>query len=251
MKTLYAVITVLFILVSSAMFAQPEGDVFPDFTVTDIEGEEHHLQSYLDDGKTVVIDVFATWCSICINSVPGFESLYNDLGQGGDESLVLLSFERDPNTSNEAAFAETHGVDSPIISEYAAVINESWNISGQPRYFVICPDGSFTLKPGGGIGSDPQQLIDIAGECAPVVNSVIESDRLEFYLTTVGIDYLYYATSRPVLDYEILDLTGSTVSKGHLDSTSDRIDISDMHNGIYLLAIRSKGEVKTLRFLKY
>ena len=40
----------------------PNGSVAPDFTITDIEGEEHNLYSYLDSGYAVIIDFSATWC---------------------------------------------------------------------------------------------------------------------------------------------------------------------------------------------
>lgn len=33
----------------------------PDFTVTDTDGKEHHLQSYLDAGKYVIIDFWGIW----------------------------------------------------------------------------------------------------------------------------------------------------------------------------------------------
>ena len=34
----------------------PNGSVAPDFTVTDIAGDEHNLYSYLDSGYAVIID---------------------------------------------------------------------------------------------------------------------------------------------------------------------------------------------------
>ena len=34
----------------------------PDFTLTDMNGDTHHLYSYLDSGKTVVLKLMSVFC---------------------------------------------------------------------------------------------------------------------------------------------------------------------------------------------
>ena len=46
------------------MLLLPDGSIAPDFTATDINGTTHNLQSYLDEGKSVVLLFDATWNSI-------------------------------------------------------------------------------------------------------------------------------------------------------------------------------------------
>ena len=54
-------ITLIFLLfVSINTFAQTSLTEAVDFTVTDVDGNEHNLFSYLDDGKYVLIDFFYT-----------------------------------------------------------------------------------------------------------------------------------------------------------------------------------------------
>ena len=50
------------IMITQCAFAQlPDGSIAPDFTATDINGTTHNLQSYLDEGKSVVLLFDATW----------------------------------------------------------------------------------------------------------------------------------------------------------------------------------------------
>ena len=65
MKALY---TLLILLIPFLSFSQlPDGTVAPNFTTTDVNGNEHTLYEYLDNGYTVILDISATWCGPCWN----------------------------------------------------------------------------------------------------------------------------------------------------------------------------------------
>ena len=250
MKNLLLSLLVCIACVSHS-YAQPGSSTFPDFTYEDIEGNTHHLQSYLDQGKTVVIDVFATWCSVCNNSIPGLEELYNTLGQGGDNSLVVLSFERDASTTNEAAWAASNNVEVPIITGAEDLILNTWNYNYQPRYLVICPDGSFEQAPLGGIGSNPQVLVDLSEECATV--SGLTEINLKEQFTLAGITpegILNVRVDLKNVNYQVIDLTGSVAKTGDLTQGNHILDMSSLRAGMYFLTAIYQNERITLRFIK-
>jgi thiol-disulfide isomerase/thioredoxin len=250
MKNTLLLLLALVFTVQSA-FAQPSSATFPDFTYDDIEGNTHHLQSYLDQGKTVVIDVFTTWCSVCNGSIPGIEELYSTLGQGGDGSLVLLSFERDVNTTNEESWVASNNVEVPVIIGAEDLILDVWNVTYQPRYFIICPDGSFEQAPLGGIYSNPQPLIDITEECEMVtgLNHIELKDA--FTINSMTADgFLNLNVDLNRLDYQIIDLTGSVSKTGVLTEGRHQLDVSNLKSGMYFMTVVHQNERLTLRFIK-
>lgn len=121
-----------------------------DFTATDIDGNEHHLQDYLDDGKIVILDFFATWCPPCWSYHRDhiFQNIYKAYGPEGSDEIVVLSIECDPNTYMDDLEGTTensqgdwlNGTPYPTIDEYT--IQFSYEVSGYPTHLKICPDGS-------------------------------------------------------------------------------------------------------------
>lgn len=76
----------------------PDGTVAPDFTLTDYYGNTHHLYDYLNDGKTVFVEIFAAHCSSCwsYHETDILKDLYNSYGPAGTDEVMVLALEYDP-----------------------------------------------------------------------------------------------------------------------------------------------------------
>ncbi len=156
MKKIYLSIVQLLAFAGLA-FAQPSnGTVVPDFTVTDINGTSHNLYSYLNSGKTVVIDYFATWCSICWsyhNTANRLKTLYNNHGPAGasgviattTNDVVVIKMEIDVNTpTSQITFSGqnwTTGTNYPIVDLSATnTVPTAFNATSQSKVFIIYPN---------------------------------------------------------------------------------------------------------------
>jgi len=250
MKSIFT-FSFLLLLLSSNLSAQPDSELFPDFTHDDIDGVNHHLNSYLDDGKIVIIDVFATWCPICINSLPALHEIYDTHGPDGDNTIVILSFEKDPNTSNEQEFVETHNVPNPVIADGLSSV-ETWNTVYQPNYFVICPDRSFDYH-FGGLGSNSSILLELADNCSEVTDIQEYKNEIELSIFPNPVDdeLKIFINQDQFIQMSVSDLSGKMVKEFYAEGTSTIINISDLEKGIYFLqVIGNKNFISTKKFIK-
>ena len=120
----------------------------PDFTGTDIDGNTWHLNELLDQGKTVIMDVSATWCAPCwaYHNSGALEDLYAAHGPNGDNTVMVLMVEGDGTTNNddlhgltsESQGDWTAGTPYPIIDD--AGIADDYQITYFPTIFKICPN---------------------------------------------------------------------------------------------------------------
>lgn len=142
------------------------GSLSPDWTLTDINGVSHNLYSYLNSGKTVFIDISATWCGPCwsYHNDHEFENVWINHGPAGGlgvsgsttNDCMLFYVEGDASTTN----ADLHGTGTntqgdwvtgtkyPIIDPTNSTnpsvntFNNMYNLTGFPACIMICPDHS-------------------------------------------------------------------------------------------------------------
>ncbi|MBI4645551.1 MAG: choice-of-anchor J domain-containing protein [Bacteroidia bacterium] len=151
MKKLYVFIYVKLVIAAciNNLYSQlPNGSTGPDFTATDINGNTYHLYDYLNDGKPVIMDIFATWCSPCWNyhNSHALRDLYNQYGPPGTNELMVFFIEGDATTTLadlQGTGTNTQGdwvtgTPYPIIDN--ATIADLYQITYFPTVYLICPN---------------------------------------------------------------------------------------------------------------
>ncbi len=144
-------------LAGSASAVVKVGDIAPNFTLKDIDGNPHNLYSYLDSGYAVIIDVSAAWCGPCWSAHNShvFDNLVTHYGKNGTitpgKVKVLFIEGESANTtaqlhgtssgSTTATFSQgdwVAGTNYPIIDD--ASQNSNYLSGGYPTFTVICRD---------------------------------------------------------------------------------------------------------------
>lgn len=81
----------------------------PDFSLPDVDGRTRHVSEW--QGKVLVINFWATWCPPCLEEIPMFNALQDELGGRG---LQFLGVAID-DVENVRAFAEEHAMRYPTL----------------------------------------------------------------------------------------------------------------------------------------
>lgn len=111
----------------------------PDFTVTDLEGNEVHLSDFL--GKPVVLNFWASWCGPCKSEMPDFEEIYAEYGD--DIHFVMVNATDGSRETVDAAssFIAEQGYTFPVYydTEYDASI--TYGVTALPTTYFIDAEG--------------------------------------------------------------------------------------------------------------
>ncbi len=237
-------ITIVFSLILflfSSAYAQPA----PDFTVTDVYGNTHRLyDDYLNEGKTVMIEIFFTTCPPCISIADNVEDLYQDWGAGQEDvEFFKMTNKNFDNDQRVLDFDNTHGVTFPGISVDGGALdaivpytNGTYGtFFGTPTFIVIAPDGTVNFDisfsglddaiaatGAGGAPPIPPAQIDINITSAAGHNLVL-ADVASVWLKSKANPAISYNLSNFVNDISSFEFpieTLGTISDPYLDFVS-------------------------------
>lgn len=89
---------IAFILAESAKAAggakSAPGNLAPDFNLVDINGKNFKLSDYR--GNPAIIEIFSTWCGVCISETDDFRKLLNNF-----PDITIISIDIDPSETEE------------------------------------------------------------------------------------------------------------------------------------------------------
>jgi thiol-disulfide isomerase/thioredoxin len=219
-------ITVCLVLVSLFGYSQPPA---PDFMITDSEGNPHELYAdYLDEGKTVVLKIFFTFCPPCNAIAPSTQTLYEEWNAGtGDVEFISLSILPSDTDSDVNVYKNNHGITYPgaggegnSVAASAPYTDGTYGFFlGTPTFVVIAPDGTVNYNPRGSTQSATidsvsaaiaatgalryveytggGQVTTVDGEGMSAVKLFVEGQQDTFYTDATG---MYNFTTLLVVD---------------------------------------------------
>lgn len=91
-------------------------------------------------GKTVVIDFWATWCAPCKSSFPKLEELSKRLG----DKVEIVGISVDDDKKGVVEFAKENGATFAIGWDEGHSIAEKWKVGSMPTTFVV--DGTGKVR---------------------------------------------------------------------------------------------------------
>ncbi|MBF0338831.1 MAG: redoxin domain-containing protein [Nitrospirae bacterium] len=110
-----------------------EGLNAPDFTLKDDKGNTLTLKSI--QGKAVLLNFWATWCTACVEEIPSLQRLYAE--QKGNPDLQIITVLFRDSMKNATAFMKDGKYDFPVLQDPDHKSAKAYGLTGVPETFLI------------------------------------------------------------------------------------------------------------------
>ena len=112
------------------------GEIAPDFTLLDLDGNEVGLSEFR--GEVVFVNFWATWCPPCRAEMPDIESLYQEYK---DKGVVVIGIDIGESEATVRQFVQQGGYSWTFVLDSTGAVAANYNIRAIPTSFFIDREG--------------------------------------------------------------------------------------------------------------
>jgi peroxiredoxin len=114
----------------------------PDFSLKNLKGDTVSLKSY--DGKSVLLNFWATSCPTCVIEMPVFQELSQDWAKR--DEVVFLAVNVGENLSTVRDYIKLYGYTFPVLLDSGFEVFEKFHLRYTPTTILIGKDREIKYK---------------------------------------------------------------------------------------------------------
>lgn len=266
----------LIMLVTLSATAQiyPDGTVIQSFSATDINNNFFSSTIATNNGKHIIVDISATWCTICWNYhntkvLEDYNTQYGPVGTGIQDGEVLF-YEGDAATNNN----DLNGVGTNTVGDWVMgtsykIFNEATpsnvkssfsanGVLGYPSVFLVCSDKKmYRVSTSLNTVSALRSFVNNKCGTAPTSANTVHAHHFDYSIypnpssSNISLDV---SLDKPVdFYYEIFNSVGQRVDSKKMGIKDGKINLiletAEFPSGMYFLNLVVDGEKITERII--
>jgi thiol-disulfide isomerase/thioredoxin len=125
-----------------------------NFEIKDLQGNVTDFKTF--KGKTIFLNIWATWCGPCRIEMPSIQKLYDQVDK--DKIVfVMLSIDRDDSFEKVVSFVKEKEYTFPVYVP-KGYLTDQLQVRTIPTTFVISPDGKIVSQEAGAANYDTEEF---------------------------------------------------------------------------------------------
>jgi len=133
----------------------------PDFSLPDLAGQPHRLNEFT--GKVVLVTFWASWCSPCIQEMPGIQRLAEAMT---DTPFAVVGVNVGEGERRVQATTRRLGIGFPVLLDRDSATFRAWGADVLPTAYVLDRSGRIRHVARGPVEWDRDNIIEMLKQLA-------------------------------------------------------------------------------------
>ena len=146
-KNLLIIICMMF---SISIFAQEAKDKhlakLPAVEIQDLNGNAFNTKDIQNDGKPIIISLWATWCKPCIAELLAIADEYEDWVEETGVKLYAISIDDAKTSARVAPFVKGKGWEYTVLLDVNSDFKRAMNVNDVPFLCILNGDGEIVWQ---------------------------------------------------------------------------------------------------------
>lgn len=155
------------LIVTIFAFTYPnEKRTIPSINVKNLEGKTVNSSDFKNDGKPMIINFWATWCSPCKRELTNIADVYDDWVEETGVKLIAISIDDARNAGKVAPYVNGKGWEYEFYIDDNQDLKRALNVNNVPHTFLVNGKGEIVWQHNSYAEGDEDELYEAVKKLA-------------------------------------------------------------------------------------
>ncbi|MGB0881466.1 MAG: TlpA family protein disulfide reductase [Vicingaceae bacterium] len=151
---------------SLSLFSQEKTRSIPSANLKDLEGNTVNTKKFNNDGKPMIINFWATWCTPCKRELNNIADVYDDWVEETGVKLIAVSIDDTRNAGKVAPYVNGKGWDYEVYIDSNQDFQRAIGFQNPPYTAVVDGKGQIVWTHSGYKDGDEDELLEVVKKVA-------------------------------------------------------------------------------------
>ncbi|MBL4708268.1 MAG: TlpA family protein disulfide reductase [Flavobacteriales bacterium] len=161
MKTTKFILITFLTIYSFSSSAQSKTSTVPAVDVKNLNGTVFNTSDIKNDGKPVIINFWATWCSPCKRELNNIAEMYDDWVEETGVKLVAISIDDTRNMAKVAPYVNGKGWEYDVYLDPNGDFKRALGVNNVPHTFLVDGSGKIVWQHNSYSEGDEYELLEL------------------------------------------------------------------------------------------
>jgi len=159
MKNLILLSVIVFSSVT--IFAQNSKRSIPSVSVKTLQGGNFNTSNFSNDGKPMVINFWATWCSPCKRELNNINEVYDEWIEETGVKLIAISIDDARNMGKVSPYVNGKGWEYEVYIDPNGDFKRAMNVNNVPHTFIVNGKGEIVWQHNSYSEGDEEEILEV------------------------------------------------------------------------------------------